>query len=232
MYTVPQCPQAFTVFFYSGSRRTFNSIVKLVQEYWTVYARNSSNTRCRYAISHDFDLTCSRCCSPITNSDVGRRCIVEKIVGYDTTKHRVLVTHESHDRHILESCIIVRDRDTGRSFSEQQLVDLYYQVVGRKKRRNLDRYERYDEKRRLKKSRLVKRMGSDVVWHHCVRTVKTTNERRQYEAALVEDIKPKIRSKRNPNNLPNSWDDVHVSLISHAESWKTQRVRKQWMVKD
>lgn len=106
--------------------------------------------------------------------------------------------------------------------------NLYYEAIGGKRYCRRD-YSRWDYHYQLTNRNLKKRFGASIIIR-LYRAVKTTNERRQYEAALIEDIKPKIRSKRNPNNLPNSWNDVYVSLSSHAESWKTQRVRKQWMV--
>lgn len=59
------------------------------------------------------------------------------------------------------------------------------------------------------------------------RNIRTTNERRQYDACMVDEHAPKIRGRRSKSNLPNSWDDLHAH---RDRSWKRRKVRKQWMV--
>lgn len=59
------------------------------------------------------------------------------------------------------------------------------------------------------------------------RQLRTTNERRQYEACLVDENSPKIRGRRSKNSLPNTWDDYYRKP---KFGWKAKKVRKQWMV--
>lgn len=59
------------------------------------------------------------------------------------------------------------------------------------------------------------------------RQLRTTNERRQYDACLVDENSPKIRGRRSKNSLPNSWDDYYRKP---KFGWKAKKVRKQWMV--
>ena len=60
--------------------------------------------------------------------------------------------------------------------------------------------------------------------HH--RHPRTTNERKQYDACMVDDDAPNVRGKRRPSNLPNTWDDIPKH---NDKCWKTQSKRKhQW----
>lgn len=63
-------------------------------------------------------------------------------------------------------------------------------------------------------------------WRSHHRSPKTTNERKQYDACMVDEDAPNVRGKRRPSNLPNTWDD----LMRHNDGcWKTQSKRKhQW----
>ncbi len=55
-------------------------------------------------------------------------------------------------------------------------------------------------------------------WRH----PKTFNEMRQYYATIDNDlgIKIKVRGKRKPNLLPNTWDEINRTL---ERSWKKHR---------
>ncbi|MCF2902048.1 hypothetical protein L1267_16860 [Pseudoalteromonas sp. OFAV1] len=56
---------------------------------------------------------------------------------------------------------------------------------------------------------------------------KSTNERRQYDACIVDDSAPRIRAKRGKSKLVTAWDDLS---IRHLRSWKQRKVKKQYMV--
>ncbi len=55
---------------------------------------------------------------------------------------------------------------------------------------------------------------------------RTLNEMWQYESTLINelDINVKIRCRRKPNRLPNSWDDIYKE---RKRSWKNYR-KTQW----
>jgi len=55
---------------------------------------------------------------------------------------------------------------------------------------------------------------------------RTQNEMKQYEASKTNDlgISIKIRNKRKPNKLPNSWDDIYRLGL---RNWKYYR-KTQW----
>ena len=38
-----------------------------------------------------------------------------------------------------------------------------------------------------------------------------------------------VRGKRSPKNLPNPWDNYSRSDLRTRKSWKSKKVRKQWM---
>ena len=61
------------------------------------------------------------------------------------------------------------------------------------------------------------------------RNPHTSNEMRQYYAALCEDpdVRPKIRARRKPVHLPTAWDDISVS---RSRSWKRHR-KHNWKPK-
>lgn len=59
------------------------------------------------------------------------------------------------------------------------------------------------------------------------RSPRTTNERRQYEASLVDDFAPAIRAKRKAKRIVSAWDDIHNH---YDRTWKNKKVKKQWMV--
>ena len=54
------------------------------------------------------------------------------------------------------------------------------------------------------------------------RKICTTQERRQYYAALDQDtdVPVKLRARRNPRNLPNAWDDKY---FYKGRGWKNFR---------
>jgi len=66
-------------------------------------------------------------------------------------------------------------------------------------------------------------------WRSRHRCPKTTNERRQYDACMLDEDAPNVRGERRPSNLPNTWDD----RARHNDNcWKTQSKRKhQWKPK-
>ena len=57
---------------------------------------------------------------------------------------------------------------------------------------------------------------------------KTANEMKQYFASIENEpsIPLKIRGRRKPKHLPNSWDDIDRHFI---RSWKYYR-KNQWRV--
>ena len=52
-----------------------------------------------------------------------------------------------------------------------------------------------------------------------MRRPRTANEMRQFDPELAE-YGVKIRGKRKPKNLPNSWDDIPVQRF---RCWKVNR---------
>jgi hypothetical protein len=58
---------------------------------------------------------------------------------------------------------------------------------------------------------------------------KSTNEKRQYAAATVDNdnasAQVTVRAKRHAHNLPNAWDDYYQTF---QRTWKKKKVRKQW----
>lgn len=58
------------------------------------------------------------------------------------------------------------------------------------------------------------------------RRIRTTHERRWAHAWDDEEFAPKVRSRRNARNLPNSWDDIPRFDWRHR-SWKRYR-KHQW----
>jgi len=56
----------------------------------------------------------------------------------------------------------------------------------------------------------------------------TRNEMKQYYASVVNELNIviKVRGRRRPTSLPNSWDDIYRSNIT-VRNWKAYR-RKQW----
>lgn len=56
----------------------------------------------------------------------------------------------------------------------------------------------------------------------------TKNEMKQFYASTTSelDINIKVRGRRRPKCLPNSWDDYYRSNM-YLRSWKVYR-RKQW----
>jgi len=68
------------------------------------------------------------------------------------------------------------------------------------------------------------------------RDINTFNEIKQTDGHLHdEDVKlynVKIRGKRRPNMIPDSWYDIRLSAIKEAKSWKrNSKRRKQWKPK-
>jgi len=53
------------------------------------------------------------------------------------------------------------------------------------------------------------------------RTPATTQEAKAYEAATAQGVK--VRARRNPRNLPNSYDDKPRSRSYSANNWKRHR---------
>lgn len=68
---------------------------------------------------------------------------------------------------------------------------------------------------------------SDAAAYGWCRRPKTTNERRQYAASIVDEFSPAIRAKRKANSIVHSWDEISHHL---ERSWKKEKVKKQWMV--
>lgn len=58
------------------------------------------------------------------------------------------------------------------------------------------------------------------------RSIRTMQERRAWEAACDDDGEPvvRMRSRRNPRNLPSAWDDLRRT---NQRNWKRHR-RTQW----
>lgn len=59
----------------------------------------------------------------------------------------------------------------------------------------------------------------------------TQQERRQYYAALDQDIPIRVRAKRRPNNLPDSWTELRSSgdrQFSRVDSWLWRQLGKPW----
>lgn len=76
----------------------------------------------------------------------------------------------------------------------------------------------------MKKYRISSSEAAAYGWY---RRPKTTNERRQYAASLVDDFSPAIRGKRKVNSIVHSWDEISHHL---DRNWKKVKVKKQWMV--
>ena len=51
----------------------------------------------------------------------------------------------------------------------------------------------------------------------------------KYERSLYNDHKEFVRSKRNPRNLPDPWDDIQRGDVGTRRSWKKKKIRKQYM---
>jgi hypothetical protein len=70
------------------------------------------------------------------------------------------------------------------------------------------------------------RQGRKAISFGRFRHPRTMNEMRQYAAANDDEYPVKVRAIRNPNNLPNAWDDYYV----HADkNWKRASNRRyQW----
>lgn len=62
---------------------------------------------------------------------------------------------------------------------------------------------------------------------HGYRQLSTFQERKLYRACQVDDESPRIRGRRSPSNLPDSWDSHY---ICYQRTWKKKKVCKQWMV--
>lgn len=59
----------------------------------------------------------------------------------------------------------------------------------------------------------------------------TQQERRQYYAALDQEIPVRVRAKRRPNNLPDSWTELRSSghrQLTHVDSWLWKQLGKTW----
>jgi hypothetical protein len=59
------------------------------------------------------------------------------------------------------------------------------------------------------------------------RRIKTFNERKQCHASQVEEYSPKVRARRNISGMPNDWDDYYPH---YEKSWKSKKIKKQWML--
>ncbi|MCF2902220.1 hypothetical protein L1267_17770 [Pseudoalteromonas sp. OFAV1] len=88
--------------------------------------------------------------------------------------------------------------------------------------RGLLEHERYGNEWQLKYIHAKKKF----LWKW-YRSPKTTNERRQYDACIAEELAPRIRAKRHKNRIVNAWDDI--SLVNQR-NWKQRKVKKQYMV--
>jgi hypothetical protein len=57
---------------------------------------------------------------------------------------------------------------------------------------------------------------------------KIIQEKRKYYDSIEQGIIP--RSKRNPTNLPDSWDDISHSITYIKKSWKRfHKTKKQYI---
>lgn len=58
------------------------------------------------------------------------------------------------------------------------------------------------------------------------RSVSCMTDERQYADAIDQGVN--VRAKRNPVNLPDSYDDYLNTKIKMKKSWKLRKYRKQW----
>jgi hypothetical protein len=136
--------------------------------------------------------------------------------------------YENKKGHALKEYVSVKD-ELGDVFSPEALRELYYKY---KKRKYVDNVPWYDPSNRgklnIERSNTIwtKQYTNKSTFIYMYRNVRTTNERRQYNACIVDENSPIIRGKRSKCNLVNSWDDLPFNL---TKTWKNIKIKKQWM---
>lgn len=226
MYQITPYTPSYTIFYRDGDRVVYNNIVDLIEDIGDFCGRRKRWLRgLKYEVAKGFNPYCVRCCQPLTNSTLGSKCYTYTY-HYDSVKQKMRRIQHEHPEHDVRYCIIVRD-DFGKAYDARELLDHYEQQRPRRSF-NSQQWERWDANSDIRERNIRARHGHNDIG--CYRAIRTINERRQYDAAMVEDDQPHIRGRRSKNNIPNAWDDFRVSLYDTAKSWKTQRVRKQWMI--
>jgi hypothetical protein len=66
--------------------------------------------------------------------------------------------------------------------------------------------------------------------NYCFKRFSTKQERSlflMHELEYEKEYGLKLRRRRSPKNLPNSWDDIHTSVRDTEKSWKHSTKRKR-----
>lgn len=143
--------------------------------------------------------------------------------------YKALMVYKNKKEHDFKEYVSVRT-ELGDVLEPEELRGLCYKY---KNRTYTDYVSWYDPSNRgkLKEERSdyqwVKKYTNYKSYLSIYRNVKTTNERRQYDACTVDENSPLIRGKRSKCNIPNSWDDINHSL---SKTWKNKKIKKQWMI--
>lgn len=212
MITVPQYIHRYVVYQYNKPPIYYNCVLELIAQWCLSNKSNWLTTEKRIKISSDFEPYCTRCRQPISNDQTNNVC-------FDKKQHQLIYS------------IIVRD-EFGVTYSDRMLHELYDSKPINNTLTKLWMYKNdsqwsidWNHKNRhlFQKHQSTKAISS-------YRNIKTINERRQYDACLVDIDSPNIRGRRSKNSLPSNYDDIIVTVWDHAKNWKTKRVRKQWMI--
>ena len=161
---------------------------------------------------------CQVCRKPVNYHELNKKCY-EQHYYWAPEEGRYNTYTVEHKNHAAITCnVIVRD-NFGHCYTGNDIYKLYPKRV--KQRRSWEQWSA-DYNFGL---RHIKRRTHVSHYH---RHPKTLNEMRQYAASQV-DHPVKVRPARHDCNLPDTWDDLKISMYDY-KGWKNIKVRKQWMV--